>query len=180
MSPGLTTDQSGRLWAAMCRLGEFTPRDLMLETGLPESTVHHIKGRWVRDGWVEEVRRKGSLALYRVAPDARPAEVPSARQSPEANMWRALRILRDASPRDLAAHATTETVQVDEAAAVRFCRMLCDAGYLRVMQKARPGIRPARYRLVRDTGPLPPERRRITVVVDMNLHQYARLPEVPR
>lgn len=58
-------------------------------------------------------------------------------------------------------------------------RVAGKADFVRVIERANPAIgRLARYRLVRDTGPLPPERRRVTVTVDPNLGEYVRLPEL--
>jgi hypothetical protein len=85
-----------------------------------------------------------------------------------ANMWRAMRMLKTFSPRDLAAHCTTPDVEVTELQARNYCRALLEVGYLRVLEKATT-TRPARYRLVEDTGPQAPTIRLVPRVWDANV-----------
>lgn len=124
---------------------------------------------WVADGLAEQVAAgKGLRNLYRLkAGAALPEALPG--RTPEDNVWTAMRGLRSFRPTDLAAHATTDTVQVDAEFAQAYCRMLLSAGYLAVVAKAVPGRREAIYRLVRDTGPRPPREKRVRAVVDPNL-----------
>ena len=46
--------------------------------------------------------------------------------------------------------------------------------------KARPGVRAARYRLVRDTGPRAPRERRVRALWDDNERRYAHVPGTAR
>lgn len=85
------------------------------------------------------------------------------------NMWRAMRLLSQFSYRDIAAHATTDTVKVSEATAKSYCSLLMRCGYLRVVHPASAHGRVAVYRLIRNSGPLPPMIQRIKVVYDPNL-----------
>lgn len=85
------------------------------------------------------------------------------------NMWRSMRMLSQFSYRDIAAHSTTDVVSVSEATAQAYCGMLLRCGYLRVLQKADTSGRIAIYRLIRNSGPLPPMIQRIKVVYDPNL-----------
>ena len=83
-------------------------------------------------------------------------------------LWRAARRHSVFSAADLCALSSLpeDPVTVEEAA--RYCDMLLAAGYVRIRQKAIRGQQPARYQLLRNTGPMPPEKRRITVVLDPN------------
>ncbi len=85
------------------------------------------------------------------------------------NMWRSMRMLSQFSYRDIAAHSTTDVVAVPETAAKAYCSMLLRCGYLRVLQKADVRGRVAIYRLIRNSGPMPPMIQRIKVVYDPNL-----------
>lgn len=85
------------------------------------------------------------------------------------NMWRAMRLLSQFSYRDIAAHATTDTVKVSEETAKSYCGVLMRCGYLRVVQQANLRGRVAVYRLIRNSGPRPPMIQRIKVVYDPNL-----------
>lgn len=85
----------------------------------------------------------------------------------QSNMWRAMRIMREFTPRDLSAHCTTPDVIVSELTARKYCGQLLDHGYLRVLQKGRQN-HPARYRFVEDTGPEAPMIRLVPRLYDPN------------
>jgi hypothetical protein len=72
---------------------------------------------------------------------------------------------------DLAVHSTTTETEVGENHARVYCSHLLAAGYLKVVQKAAPPKRAAIYRLVRDTGPVPPKTQRVQQVYDPNTGQ---------
>ncbi|KAF0674353.1 hypothetical protein PMES_03357, partial [Profundibacterium mesophilum KAUST100406-0324] len=97
---------------------------------------------------------------------------------PAENMWTAARMLTTFSPRDLAAHSTTDDVLVSEDDARLFCGFLLRGSYVRVIRKAAPGKREARYKLVRNTGPRPPVERRLRAIWDENTGQYTHIPGV--
>lgn len=84
------------------------------------------------------------------------------------NMWRTMRMLGEFTPRDIACHSTTDTVTVREETAKSYCGMLLACGYLRVTHKAVPGRRQATYRLIRNSGPRPPQIQRVKQVWDPN------------
>lgn len=82
-------------------------------------------------------------------------------------MWRAMRHLKEFTPRDLAAHATLDDVSVSILTAKSYISMLMSCGYLTCIQKAN-AHRQATYRLTRNTGPLAPQVQRIKQVFDPN------------
>jgi hypothetical protein len=138
--------------------------------------------------WIKAAEADGRLRRVSVGPRARigyalveaPGELktvaPSRVETPAGNMWTAMRGLVSFTAVDIAAHASTERVRVDAAAAAAYCRALLRAGYLRAVHKAVPGQRPAVYRLVRNTGPRPPRERRVTGVWDENTGGWVWLP----
>lgn len=82
-------------------------------------------------------------------------------------LWRGMCMLRRFDYRDL---IETASVEIAEETARDYCKHLLAAGYLRVVAKASPSAgRIARYQLVRDTGPHPPQIRRVKQVYDPNL-----------
>ena len=84
-------------------------------------------------------------------------------------MWTSMRGLGEFNPRDIAAHSTTPDVRVSELTAKAYCAMLLKTGYLRVLKKAEPMAgRQAIYRLIRNSGPKPPQIQRIKQVYDPN------------
>ena len=68
-------------------------------------------------------------------------------------------------------HANTPNVPVTRDEAQDYCRFLASAGYLKVIRKATPTLTP-RYKLIKNTGPLPPRERRVRAVYDDNLEQF--------
>ena len=84
------------------------------------------------------------------------------------NLWRAMTLLKEFCPTDLMAMSCTDLVPVSLKDAHIYCQLLLKAEYLRVQQKAVPGRREASYRLIRNTGPLPPMERRVRAVIDQN------------
>lgn len=169
-----TEDQ---IWATAVRLGRFTYAQLAAATNRPKQGVSRTVLDWEKAGRVERIVTEGNCLRFRIT-DREAGEVPAPRQqSREGNMWNAMRHFPSFKPTDLAALATTEIVNVSIDEASAFCRMLAGAGYLRVLDKAVPGRREATYRLVRDTGPLPPRQMRVTVVFDANLRAVTHMPQ---
>lgn len=87
-------------------------------------------------------------------------------------MWRTLRTLKgDINARELAAHASTPVVPVSAEAAGDYLRNLHLAGYAQCTQPGQAGFRgkPARYRLISNTGPRPPMVQRTDAMYDPNL-----------
>lgn len=162
------------IWAHIGELEQFTVHGAAEVTGYSEDTVADAVRAWVKSGAVLRLKRgktsgakggPGTPAIYAVA-----ERVALAKTKPtvEGNLWRSMRILKLFNPIDLAVHSSTSEVSVSEEAAARYCGVLLRTGYLRVVEKAVPGYRPAWYRLAQDTGPKPPVPRRMVMVHDPN------------
>lgn len=163
-------------WERMRVLPEFGTVELRQATGLPQKRAAELLRSWEARRMVHEAGvRKGGGRVY--APGARPAAEDEARAAiaggatadPRRNMWRAMQLLGTFSPRDLASVSHLPEAPVSEADAQGFCQSLLRGEYLRVIQKARPGHRPAIYLLARRTGPVPPLERRVAALWDPNL-----------
>lgn len=92
-------------------------------------------------------------------------------------MWRAMQILKSFDWQDVQRAATLPAgrgaaVQVTAQTAKSYVNVLGRAGYFKTMQEAKPGT-PARYRLVRNTGPHAPAVTRRKVVFDRNAGEFA-------
>lgn len=165
-------------WSTARRLGTFSIGQLSAEAGVAVDTARKYLRRWALAGLVT---RAGAQKTLRYTARPEPTDLPPPRaQSPERNMWTAMRKIGAFSARDLALQASTDSLGISEDMAGRYIRSLLPAGYLRVVQRAVPGRRPAVYRLIRDTGPLPPRECRIAAVWDANRGAWAHVPEVPR
>lgn len=155
-------------WAEALTMPKFGYADISarLKIGLKLAAAF-VRG-WMREGKLVEVEPGHSgRKLWRVAENARMCPVPKGR-TPELNMWTAMRKLQSFAPSALAAHAISDDVQVSIETAQGYCRALLSTGYLRATRKAVPGKVEAIYRLCRETGPLAPQPRRVSAVVDPN------------
>lgn len=90
-------------------------------------------------------------------------------------MWRAIKVLQKGFDyQDVAKAASQGSFQVKPQAAKTYVNLLARAGYFRVLQAAKPGT-PARYALVRNTGPHAPAITRRKCVFDRNTGEFAEL-----
>ena len=161
-----TDDAGGRLAAAARRLASWTREELAREAGASYPVAHAWVERQIRQGLVERARGPGETRFARVAAGG------GATGSPHEHMWAAMRRLPSFTAGELAAIASTEAVVIGEALAGPYCRALARAGYLRAVRKAVPGVRPASYRLVRNTGPMAPVERRVSGIHDANTQEF--------
>lgn len=106
------------------------------------------------------------------APRVRKDGAPVTQGAGTENMWRSMYMLGEFTHEDIASHATTQSVQVTKETAKSYVSMLLKCGYLKVLRKAEPVKgRLAKYRLVRNTGPLPPKVQRVKRIYDPNTHE---------
>ena len=163
-------------WARARELGEFRYADLAEAAGKSYPGVFRLVAEWERAGAIEVCRSDGRARVFRVVnpsafdslPEEERAAPPPRRQSPERNMWTAIRTLTNFSARDVAVHGSTDAVAISVEEAHAYLRTLLRFGYLRVIRKAVPGQSPATYRLIRNTGPQAPRLRRVTGLQDPN------------
>ena len=162
---------SEHIWNVILGLskeGPMTIADIVLQTNATKDTVREFVRRLEAGGYMERDGEPSSLGRvrYRLARAAR--ECPRLRRdgsecppTSRENMWRTMRMLDNWTVTDLAHIAWTEETPVKESDAADYVKHLAAAGYLR-----RSG---ARYRLVRNSGPKPPQVQRIKRVWDPNL-----------
>lgn len=153
----------------------FTAQELTASTGANRKTVIDYL-RCLTPGGVIEATDGDAFRLIddrgHHAPRLNRAGKPVTQGAGVENMWRSMRGLAEFTPRDLAVHSTTPDVSVTEWTAKSYCSMLLRTGFLRVIQKASPFHgRQAVYRLIRNTGPKPPQIQRVKQVYDPNTRQ---------
>lgn len=140
---------------------------------------------WAREQYLRELRTLGILKraghdrgkpLWTIFDTADTVAYSAGRRgSTEAAIWQAMRALNVFTHHDLsAALASIETVTNADIRA--FCAMLQRARYLAIVAPGRGETSSPRYKLTKNTGPLPPVQKRMTVVVDANEDRivYAR------
>ncbi|WP_349295264.1 hypothetical protein ABEB22_18450 (plasmid) [Thioclava sp. 'Guangxiensis'] len=106
------------------------------------------------------------------APRLRPDGTPVSHGAGIENMWRSMYMLKEFTYEDIAAHATTTSVTVLPRTAKTYVYQLLRCGYLKVLVKASPAKgKLAKYRLIRDNGPLPPKVQRVKRIFDPNTNE---------
>lgn len=164
-----SSEKEQAVWAQAATLPEFTTVDLA-GLGVSEDTARRYCRRWQKSGRIRFRRTdEGNRNVYAPVTSraVAPGETPPV-PTPEGNMWRAMRQVREFCPTDIAAGSNAGGVRVDVKTVQAYCRDLLNAGYLSVRRKARPGLNEAIYRLVRDTGPAAPVVKRVSGVFDPN------------
>ncbi|WP_313350505.1 hypothetical protein [Paracoccus sp. (in: a-proteobacteria)] len=151
-----------------------TRTDLQQATKAAPSTIANYLKALVAGGLVDRIEDE-YRPTYRLlrdtgfhAPRLKADGTPVKAGGSTVNLWRSMRMLKQFTARELVAHSTTSELEVTENHAKVYCSHLLAAGYLRVVQKAVPPKRAAIYRLIRDTGPVPPKTQRVHQVYDPN------------
>ena len=157
------------LWAFMTRHQRFTMADLKASVTCSDYKVEKFTAKLRRKNILLPCRRDGATQLFTVMDTAAALSFGKAkRETKSGMMWAVMRTLRTFTPREvLLGMGGEETITLADAE--KYCTHLLQAQYLRVVEKAKPDIgRPARYRLVKDTGALPPVRKQRAVLIDPN------------
>ena len=147
----------------------FTREQMMALENVSRIAAKRFFARLKETGHLHMVAKIGSVPLYSTRdPGEIRDQAKDKRLSPQGRIWTAMRIARNFTPQDLQAGLGQSDDPVSLKQVQRFCSLLTEAGYLRATQKARNGKHPAKYQLVRNTGPLPPTSKKLPVIVDEN------------
>ncbi len=143
------------------------------------ATIAEYVRRLVAGGFVEAVGERaakiGAPALYRIKKHS--ADAPRLRRdgsvappSGQAQMWRAMRALRQFTYAELAYKASTDDLSIANVTAKTYVQRLADAGYLQMVAPANNAGGLAIWRLRRsmNTGPLAPQVLRTRFIFDPN------------
>ncbi|WP_172298306.1 hypothetical protein [Pseudoruegeria sp. HB172150] len=168
-------------------LDEFTFYSLRDGARISLQMAQELARSWEKDGLAIVVRTgERRRKVFSMTPLARRLAKQQPKQpiaeheaTPAGNMWLVMRKMGLFSRVDVAAHATTDTVQVSEQEAGDYCRLLARGGYLRIAAKEVRGKREAMYRLIRDTGPKPPAEKRVTAIFDPNVSRLTYIAGMP-
>lgn len=162
------TDRERELWDYMTKHPEFSTRDLVDGTSQSQWACDNFMRKLKRLSIATFARTDGTTRLYTVFDASASADYSKARrQTREGAIWQAMRTLQTFSPPDLAM-ALSNAEGISREDITSYCSMLVRAKYLTVLVKAVPGERPPRYKLTRNTGPLPPLQKRVTAILDQN------------
>lgn len=173
------------VWTVARRLEKFSYFQLAADAHVGVKMAAALIARWRAAGAVEGIgigplgRKMFSITR---AVDETPSRVhrKSALVLPEQAMWIAMRRSGAFTAIDIGALVNTEEQPISVEMVRAYIQTLLAAGYLRVTRKGVHGKVPAAYRLIKDTGPLAPTTRRVTVTVDANLNAVVHVPPVTK
>lgn len=167
------------IWTAI-RLMEaapFTVAEIVKKTGANNKTARDYLTGLTAAGYLQQQPEDpGAPARWALVRDIG-HEAPRVRQDGSAvtqgtvneQLWRGMTMLREFTFVDL---IETASVTIQEETAKAYCKMLLATGYLRVLRKAEPTSgKIARYRLIRNNGPRPPQIQRKKVIFDPNTNE---------
>ncbi|MDK3072729.1 hypothetical protein QO034_06375 [Sedimentitalea sp. JM2-8] len=156
------------VWAFLVSHMHVTREDVRQACPGSNNSINVYLGQLVAEGVLRSCGREGRRTIYTVHEAADLVEMTAGqRASPEGAIWRTIRIMREFTPPDIEAALIGAEADVDPRRIQTYSTLLVRAGYLQVLRKAGK-VRPAHYRLIRDTGPLPPVEKRLPVVIDGN------------
>jgi hypothetical protein len=173
-----TSKEEKALWNFMFERRRFTRADL-LSSGLTSEAEASRLFRQLRQARV--IREAGRISGQRLYSVHSPADSQGIhrdkRRTLEGMIWNAIRTTSNGfSPIEIYGAIG----DVDGGLTLRkiqdYCKTLYKAGYLKGRGPKRQTGQPVRYRLVRDTGPLPPQERRTPVVIDQNEDRIVYAP----
>lgn len=163
------------IWAAIREsIDPFSVADLVVSTGANDKTARDYLKGLTRAGYVQNLPAPhGQVAKWALindtgheAPRVRPDGSPVTQGVVTEQLWRGMFMLVEFTFRDL---IETSSIDIPEETAKAYCKMLLSTGFLRVLRKADPTkSRIARYRLIRNNGPKPPQIQRVKRVFDPN------------
>lgn len=167
------------IWEELRRQSEgVTARAISDRARIPVRTVNDYLASLVRSGHLAESGHDGDVRLDRIYVLVRDVgnEAPRVRRDGSGvtagggteAMWRTMQMLGEFSADDIAHHATTDRSSVSTATASSYVLSLAKAGYLRVVRPASNAGGRAVYRLIRRSGPRPPQIQRVQRVYDPN------------
>lgn len=148
---------------------EVTTRDIVENCAAGVVARQRAMSNLRRAGVVRFVRRENRIHFWSVF-DLEDTQTRAAqkRSGKFGAMWVAMRTLSVFSPEDIMIVFAGSDLKVTISDIQSYCSALVQAKYLAVITRARPGVKPARYRLIKNSGPLPPLRKRVTVLFDPN------------
>ena len=164
-------------WTAAQDFGEagFTAYELWKCTnGVSRGTIQKWVAAMVERGALKEIgRRPGTpeRIVYACARKNVPANEAAAYGDVQLYLWTAMRTLSQFTVSELAAVASTDTVEISRDTAQQYIRRLAKAGALTVVRPGKPNNRDSgvwRLRRSRDTGPRAPQWVKAAFLYDPN------------
>lgn len=178
---GLRTPRD-RMWSAMKTRFEFTPTQIeddahpVTRGAVGDYIECLLAGGYIRlvKGQAQDARAKFTSKQFQVVkmaaftPQLNAAGQPIKPHLGVLAMWRCMKIRKTFNAQTVATDSSQGSVSCTVATAKAYCGALERTGFLVIVKPASNAGQLATYRLVRDTGPLPPAITRVKAVYDRN------------
>lgn len=162
-------DHEQAMWTFIVSKPSVTHADIKGATNVTEYKRTTFVAKLKRLGHLHKCGSRGRDDLFTVhSEEALRRNDTEKRQSPQGGMWASMRVLGNFTPIEVHRAINQRHPDTTEKIVTAYCQNLMKAGYLRVVQTAKIGVRPARYRLIKNTGPLPPQVKHKQVIIDGN------------
>ncbi|MEP1330131.1 hypothetical protein [Pseudophaeobacter sp.] len=171
------TDEERKIWTFISGRAYFTtedvaaafPTDPVMVTGFVRSLQ---AGKVVRF-WGSEKGRK----LYTTNdPKTARNAAKDLRSTTDGAIWSSIRIKRRFRPADLYAALLQSRDDIAQEDITKYCRTLVQAGFVKPPRPCKRVSKDTPLALVKDAGPLPPQTRRVTVIIDPNEEKIVYSP----
>jgi hypothetical protein len=175
-----------RIWASVRKLRIFTLVELQdaVQPVAPFKTLEFYVYALVKAGYVAAVAAQTSTdqrfdeVQYKLIKDA--LEAPRlgrygdkvTQGAATLAMWRAMQVLREFDWHEVQRAASLPSLVIRPQTAATYVYALNHAGYFRTIRRSKPGTA-ARFRLIKNTGPLAPAITRSKSVFDRNTCEFA-------
>lgn len=174
---GPSTPEEEEIWRYVSKRPYFLLADV--ETACP--TSKNAIARFFRRLRNANVLRVWGLSegktFYTVKTDEEARdEARGKRGTKEGAIWTALRLQKRCRPKDLHAALKPARPDIGLKCVIDYCRVLRMAGYIKLSNRSRLLDGNSPIFLIKDTGPLPPAKQRMTVVVDTNSDKIVYAP----
>jgi hypothetical protein len=168
-------DAERAVWKAIKGLEFFAFADVSDATGLPDQPLRVLLGKINRTGHTRIHHTKGNTVFFTTqSVQAMLEGKVEERMSDHGAVWTAIRITKEFVIADLFAGISPSRPDIEVAFIDDYCEALRQGDMLKLSRRADPESgRSAVYRLINDTGPLPPKPMLTKVLVDQNTRQIA-------
>lgn len=164
-----STPAEKAIWAYLSKNEHVTHQDLKALFDVSDWERTNYLSKLKRLGILHDCARRGSTRVFTVLDQKAASNFAASRRNTLwGALWTVMRISGAFTQDDLIIAASSTRKDITPEKVRKYCAMLLRAGYLAVISKAKVGSNPARYRLVKDTGPLPPVIRNLECLVDPN------------
>lgn len=165
---GPCSDDEKEIWKFVSARDYFSFADIANVCPV-ESVGRRFIQRLRRAGLLRDCGRKLGVRLMTVRKTIEIREnAKDKRTTKEGAVWSAIRQLRRFRPVDLFAALSPARQDISQDFILEYCRTLRRASYLRTASRTRNLMAETPLVLIKNTGPLPPQKRSMTVVIDTN------------